>query len=176
MELIGLYLIGCGLLVCAGVMKAARPDDTARAVLPLLAGSPALRSLPQLRRMVRLGAATEAALGVVALVLPRPLTASLVAVSYVAFTGYVLYVRSRGGALTSCGCFGTPDGPPTILHATLTAGFAIAAVAVATLLAQAPLHGAPLVALSAVGLWLTYLALTVLGRLQAVRHSAGATR
>jgi hypothetical protein len=136
--------------------------------------------------MVRLGAATEAALGVVALVLPRPLTASLVAVSYVAFTGYVLYVRSRGGALTSCGCFGTPDGPPTILHATLTAGFAIAAVAVATtapgrgsmatLLAQAPLHGAPLVALSAVGLWLTYLALTVLGRLQAVRHSAGATR
>ena len=36
MELIGPYLIGCVLLVGAGAIKVARPDDTARAVLPMV--------------------------------------------------------------------------------------------------------------------------------------------
>ena len=35
-ELIGPYLIGCTLLIVAGAMKAARPDDTARALAPLV--------------------------------------------------------------------------------------------------------------------------------------------
>ena len=56
MELIGLYLIAAGLLVVAGTAKAARPDDTARAVGALLPSSPAL---PLLRRSLmarRIGA------------------------------------------------------------------------------------------------------------------------
>ncbi len=76
MELIGLYLIAAGLLVVAGVAKAARPDDTARAMAALLPGSPPLRLL---RGVVRVGALAEAALGAVALAFPRPATAALVA-------------------------------------------------------------------------------------------------
>ena len=66
----GLYLIAAGLLVVAGTAKAARPDDTARALVALLPSPPSLRLL---RDVVRVGALVEAALGVVAFAFPvRP--------------------------------------------------------------------------------------------------------
>ena len=75
MELIGLYLIAAGLLVVAGTAKAARPDDTTRALVALLPSPPSFRLL---RDVVRVGALAEAALGVVAFAFPRPATAALV--------------------------------------------------------------------------------------------------
>jgi len=69
-----------------------------------------------LRLAVRAGALAEAALGLVALVLPRPLTGALVALSYALFAGVVAYAMARGGPLATCGCFGRPDTPPTRVH------------------------------------------------------------
>jgi hypothetical protein len=179
MELIGLYLIAAGLLLVAGVAKAARPDDTARAMAALAPGSPSLRVL---RSAVRTGALAEAALGALALVLPRPATALLVALSYVCFFGVVGYARWRGGPLATCGCFGRADTPPTVLHMVLDVALAAAATAVAlgapgdgTLvaeLAHQPWDGFPLVFVSAVGLWLTALALSALAALTGARRSA----
>ena len=120
MELIGLYLIAAGLLVVAGTAKAAQPDDTARAVAGLLPSPPSLRLL---RYVVRVGALAEAALGAVALMFPRPATAALVAASYLCFFGVVAY--HRGGPLATCGCFGTPDTPPTIVHVVINVGLAV---------------------------------------------------
>jgi len=179
-ELIGPYLIGCVLLIGAGASKAARPDDTARAFLPMVPTR--LRPvLPfrTLRILIRLLAAVEGALGAVALLWPRPLTAALVGASYFAFAALIWYARSQGGALASCGCFGTADTPATSLHAAIDVVIGGAAVATAiasptsgwlmTVLAAQPLHGLPLVALTAVGAGVTYLTLSGLARLHAVR-------
>jgi len=175
-ELIGLYLVAAGLLVVAGVGKAARSDDTARALAVLLPGSPSLRLL---RWAVRLGALAEAGLGVVALVFPRPVTAALVALSYVCFAGVVAFARRRGGPLATCGCFGRPDTPPTGLHLVLDLVLAGSAAAVAAgapgggslhaQLAHQPGAGVPLLFVSAVGLWLTVLALSALAALTSAR-------
>ncbi len=184
MELIGLFLIGCVLLIVAGAMKAARPDDTARALAPLVPSClGAFSDVGRLRRVVRGAALFEVGLGLVAFVLPRTASAALVATSYVAFVGVVAYARSRGGALASCGCFGTPDTPATLLHVVVDLVFAAVAVVVATsapsggtiltALGHQPLHGAALLMVSAVGVWLTYLTLSVLGSLEAARRAAG---
>jgi hypothetical protein len=177
MELIGLYLVGCSLLVVAGAAKVVRPDDTARAlatVLPL----PLVRT----RLLVRAGASAEAVLGVVALAYPRTVTAALVALSYAAFAAFVLVARAKGGAIASCGCFGTPDTPATLLHVLINLGLVVAAVAVAIagpsgaivfILSAQPLHGLPLVLVSALCVWLTFLAISVLGALQAARRLVG---
>ncbi len=179
MELIGLYLVAAGLLVVAGTGKAARPDDTARAMAALLPGRPSLRFL---RWIVRAGALAEAALGAVAIAFPRPATATLVALSYVCFFGVVAYARRRGGPLATCGCFGRPDTPPTVLHLVMDILLAIAATGVAvsapshgtlvTPLTHQPWAGFPLLFVSAVGLWLTALALSALAALTGARSLA----
>jgi hypothetical protein len=176
-ELIGLYLIAAGLLVAAGAGKAARPDDTARAMAALVPGAPSFRLL---RWAVRAGALAEAALGVLAVVFPRPATAALVAVSYLCFFGVVALARRRGGPLATCGCFGRPDTPPTALHLVVDLALAGAALAVtagapghgtlAMLLAHQPGDGFPLLFVSAVGLWLTAMALSALAALAGARR------
>lgn len=175
MELIGLYLVACSLLIAAGAAKAVRPDGTARALVDL---PPVRLPLRWVGRSVRVGAALELVLGAAALAFPGSPAAWLVAVSYASFAGVVLYVRSRGGALASCGCFGTPDTPATAVHLVVDlvlAGVA-AVIAVAdpsgslrTVLAHQPAAGVPLVATSALATWLAYLAVTRLADLQAAR-------
>jgi hypothetical protein len=178
-ELIGLYLVAAGLLCVAGAAKAARPDDTARALGALLPGAPPLATT---RRLVRGGAAAEAVLGAGALLFPRPLTAALVALSYVGFSVAVAVARRRGGPLATCGCFGRPDTPATALHLIIDLVLAGAAATVtfaapaqgtlAALLAHEPWAGVPLLLVSAAGLWLTTLALSTLAALTAVRRRA----
>jgi hypothetical protein len=178
-ELIGLYLVGCGLLVAAGTAKAIHPDDTARALAALVP-----LGLRPLRRLVRAGAAAEAALGVTALVLPRPWSAGLVALSFTAFAVFVASARRAGGAVASCGCFGTPDTPATLAHVTVNAALAGAAAVVAgtapsgtlvSILSDQPLLGVPLVVASALCAWLVYLVVSVLASLQAARTLTGVT-
>ena len=179
MELMGLYLIAAGLLCVAGMAKAVRPDDTALAMAALVPGRPPLRLV---RSVVRAGALAEAALGAVAILLPRPVIAALVASSYLVFFAVVAYARWRGGPLATCGCFGRADTPPTGLHLILDLTLAAAAVAVAvgappgnTLglqLAHQPWAGLPLLFVSAVGLWLSALALSALAALTAARRPA----
>jgi hypothetical protein len=84
-----------------------------------------------------------------------------VAVSYLAFTTFVVVARLRGGVLSSCGCFGRADTPPTWLHAGVTAGLAVASVPGRT----ASLDLALLVAAAAVAAT-AYLAMAVLPLVQ----------
>jgi hypothetical protein len=174
MELIGLYLVACGLLVIAGVAKAIRPGDTARALAGLIPVP-----VPRMSIVVRLGSMGEAALGSAALIVPSTASAGMVAVSYAAFAITVAYARSKGGAIASCGCFGRPDTPATILHVTVNAGLAASAAAMAiaaptgtivSILASQPVHGLPLIAVSALCGWLTYLIISVGAALQAARR------
>ena len=136
MELIGLYLVAAGLLVVAGVAKAARPDDTARAMAALLPGPPPLRLRALARPGRRAGGGRARRRG--HRCSRARLTAALVALSYVAFVGVVAVARWRGGPLATCGCFGRPDTPPTALH--LVVDLVLAAAA-ATVAVGAPRHG-----------------------------------
>jgi len=180
MELIGLYLAACMLLTAAGMVKAVRPMDTARAVVAVIP-----IPLTAARLLVRLGAAAEALVGVVALIRPTPATAWLVAISYIGFAAFVTLVLVRGGPLATCGCFGTPDTPATRLHVVVNLVLAGSAALVAAtvpgewlteLLAGQPWNGAPLALTSILCAWLVYLALTRLGEVGAARRLLGITR
>ncbi|HUE07971.1 MAG TPA: MauE/DoxX family redox-associated membrane protein [Acidimicrobiales bacterium] len=188
MELIGIFFVGCGLLVLAGVAKAVRPNETARALILLLPGSNQRSpSYNVTRQAVRVGALLEAGLGMSALLFPRTVTAALVAVSYTVFACITAFARRQGGALSTCGCFGRPDTPSTGLHVVINMVFVATAVALAlqpphyttlvSLLENQPWDGVPLLLASGVGVWLTYLALSPLAALEAAhRLVAGTTK
>ena len=174
MPALGIYLMGAALLVVAGALKAVHPDDTARAL------AAALRSSPPggWRLLVRVLAVIEAAVGAVAVAAPGRVVAAAVAVSYLGFTAWVLWARAHGGSLSTCGCFGTPDTPPTVLHAAIdaTVGAGAAGVAVAAptgsilgILGAQYLDGVPLAVASVLAAWLAYLVMAPLARLGARR-------
>ena len=103
------------------------------------------------------------------------------ALSYAVFAVFVAYARARGGAIASCGCFGTPDTPATGIHVVVNLVLCLSAVSVAaagpagsivSILARQPWHGIPLVVASAAGAWLTFLAVSVLAELQAAALTA----
>jgi hypothetical protein len=181
MALLGIYLVACGLLALAGAAKAARPGDTARALWELAsaARSGSRVRLTGLVWVVRVLAAIEGALGVAGLVYPHRPIAVVVTFSYLAFAVFVLYARARGGSLATCGCFGSPDTPPTVLHALVDVALASGALGlvvaspagtiVGVLEGQA-FDGWPLVAASAVTGVLAFAVMSPLARLAALRH------
>lgn len=116
------YLAATVLLGAAGIAKTVRPGGTANA---LHAAGLTSRPLPAL---VRAGAVAEVALAVAALVVPGALTGALVAAAYAGFAAFIVGALRRGWALSSCGCFGRPDTPPTRAHAALNVGAAASAV------------------------------------------------
>jgi hypothetical protein len=181
MALFGLYLVACGLLVGAGAAKALRPHDTARALAEVIAPG---RSWVTIVAALRALAVIEATLGGVGIVVPNPVTASLVALSYAGFGGFVLYARAKGGALASCGCFAAVDTPPTITHAVIDGVCGVAAAVfawsghtgfVTDIVSHQYGHGAPLLVASAVCGWLAYLVMSGLARLAALRGEAAVT-
>ena len=160
--LAGPFLAAAVLLVAAGGAKLADP-------LPLVR---ALRSarLPAPASAVRALAGAEVGLGLTALLTGARAAAVGVALSYAAFTGFVLLARRRGGVLASCGCFGKTDTPPTTTHVVVTAALAAVAGAVAVrplgpvpdLLAGSPLGGLALLLATAAVAATGYLVLAVL--------------
>ena len=177
MPTLGIFLMGAGLLVAGGVLKALRPADTARAIAAVLPGTPSRLWPPVVRGL----AVVEAAVGAAAVVHPDEVLAVTVAVSYLTFAVWVLWARAHGGALSTCGCFGTPDTPPTVVHAVIdavVAGGAIGLVIspatgwIPNLLARQYDHGVPLVLAALLAGWLAYLVMSPLARLNALRTHA----
>lgn len=115
------FLAATALLGAAGVAKTVRPGDTANALRTAGLSS---RRLPAL---VRAGAAAEVVLAVAAIAVPGALTGALVAAVYAGFAVFIVLALRRGWSLSSCGCFGRPDTPPTPAHAALNAGAAVSA-------------------------------------------------
>ncbi len=161
--LAGPFLASAALLVAAGATKIVDP-------LPLLR---ALRSvgLRVPRWLVRAGATAEVALGVAAVLLgSRPLAIG-VALSYAAFSGFVLVGMRRGGVLASCGCFGRDDTPPTVTHVVVTGVAALVAAVVAVQpIGPVDLTAVALLAASAAVAVMAYLVLARLPLLQAARR------
>ncbi len=156
------FFVASALLALAGGAKLARPEPTVGALRSV--GLPANRTLAQAFGF------TEVLIGSIAIIVGGPLVASLVAVAYLAFTGFIVVALHTGGAVASCGCFGTDDSPPTRVHlvlnllATATAvGAAVGGVGgIAEIMADQPAYGLPFVGFVALGTWFAYLALSVL--------------
>ena len=170
--LAGPYAAAAVLLAVGGALKLRRPGPTANAL-------GAVR-LPASVTFVRLFGATEVVVAVGALTRGHPVFALLVGLSYLAFAGFVLLALTRGGAVSSCGCFGEPDTPATPVHVVLDVAAAAVALAVAAgggsdwraFLGDQPLGGAPFIALTATCTYLGYVALTVLPRTARRAHPA----
>jgi hypothetical protein len=161
--LTGPALVGAALLVVAGAAKAVDPVNTVGALRAL--------RLPSSPGLVRGGAAAEAAIGAAAIVVGGAAWWALVALSYLAFAGFVLAAMRAGTMVGSCGCFGHEDTPPHPVHVVLDlilGGVAVAAAAQGLVpaeeIADAPGPGAVVVGLSAVALWLVYAAFVHLPR------------
>jgi hypothetical protein len=165
----GPLLVAALLLAGAGMAKALRPYDTARALrragLPVGAGGGVVRTV----------ALAELAIGIAAMFVSGPVPAVGVAASYAAFAAFLALALGRGWSLSSCGCFGEPDTPPTPLHlvldVALATGAALAATARRAPLAEAahrPLWGVGLLAASVVTAGLVYLVMARLPHLKVV--------
>jgi hypothetical protein len=156
----GPFAIAATLLVVAGAFKAARPADTANALGAL--------GVPAPRLLVRAGAVVECAIGLAALISGDAISATLVGLSYVVFLVFVLEALRRHAPISSCGCFGKVDTPPSWLHVIVNLGSVAASVAVvlqpgAGLLAAVrsqPLSGAPYLLLVGTGAGLALLVLS----------------
>ncbi len=117
------YLAACLLLVLAGAPKMRDPIPLMRAIRTV---GPYVT-----RRQAQTIAGAEIVVGVFGAMLPGRVTAGLVALAYAAFTGFVVLALARGGVLSSCGCFGKADTPPSRTHVVVTSGLALAAAVVA---------------------------------------------
>jgi hypothetical protein len=158
----GPFFIASALLALAGGAKLARPEPTAGALKSV--GLPGNRTIA-----LALGAG-EVLLGAVALVLGGAVPAIGVAVAYLGFAGFVAVALRTGGAVASCGCFGTEDSPPTMVHLVLNLAAAAVGIGAATagiggipdVLGDQPALGVPFVGFVLLGTWFAYLALSVL--------------
>ena len=164
-ELAGPLAIAALLLVIGGAAKVLRPGDTARALQTIGVRASA--------GVVRVGAMIEMVIGAGALLVGSPVFAALVAVSYLAFAVFVLHALRMHAPISSCGCFGKVDTPPSPVHVVLDAIAALAAATVAltdadvslpTILPDQPLAGVPFVLLTGIGVGLVFLAFTSLPR------------
>ena len=70
-------------------------------------------------------------MAVAALAVPSRVTAVLLAAMYAVFTAFVVTALRRGGVLSSCGCFGRADTPPTRAHAVVTGAASVVGLLVA---------------------------------------------
>jgi hypothetical protein len=175
--LAGPFAIASVLLALGGVAKAFRPSDTAQALVAV--GVRFHRSVPS-RSVVRIGGLVEAVIGVAALLTGAPVWCALVAVSYLTFTGFVVALRT-GAPISSCGCFGKVDTPPSAVHVVLDLAFAgvagvaavVGEVALPDVLRDQPLSGLPFLLLLVIGCSLVLLAFSSLPKtMAAVREGA----
>jgi len=172
--LAGPFLVTAALLAAGGASKVVRPATTARALDEMgLKVSPVA---------VRIGAAAELGVAAGALAGGGRVFAALVAASYVGFAAFVLAALRRGTPLSSCGCFGVTDTPPTGIHVIVNVAAAAIAGSVAvgwasaggladiTTMEGSLLSRVTFVVLTAVSAWFAYLALTALPKLRAVQQ------
>ncbi len=168
--LAALFLTACGLLVIAGIDKAARPDSAVRALRAM--------GLPATPMLVRVGGGVEVALGSAAMIVHGWAISAAVTVSYAVFTAFVLVAFRRRTPLSTCGCFGIADTPPTLLHAAVTLLAAILAVTTILIrpttltgvLSNQPFYGVPMALLLVAVGYLAFQLLTWAARLQAERR------
>jgi hypothetical protein len=104
----GIVLAFMALLAGAGVLKIVRPAPTA--------GALSAAGLPSSALAVRGLGVLEVAIGVRGIVFGSPADAVAGSVIYGAFALFVIYAMTRRVPISSCGCLGSADTPPSLIH------------------------------------------------------------
>jgi hypothetical protein len=157
-----LFLVVCALLVVAGLQKLRAPR---RAVDSLR-----LVGLPARAAAVRVIGVAELSIGVVAALWPTALSASLVALAYAVFVGFLALLLRRAAGAADCGCFGDVEMPAGPIHLALDAAACLVAIVAAVnpprglgwVLTRAPLQAVALTAGICGAAFAAYLAFTAL--------------
>lgn len=120
------------LLLLAGVQKLLDPSPTAGA----------LRSagFPSHRNLVRLLAAAEVAVAASFFVVGGAWPAIGAAVLYLGFAGFVALALTRNLPVSSCGCLGKVDTPPSVVHVAVNLG-AVVVLVIAAIIPIEPMGG-----------------------------------
>jgi hypothetical protein len=177
-SLAGPFAVACTTLALAGVRKLVDPASTRGALREM--------GLPWRGPVVFLIAAGEVFAGVAGIVVGTAWAAAAVAGWYLAFAVFVAVALRRATPLSSCGCIGRPDTPPTVAHLGYDIGAFLLAAAVAVdpagpisdVLADQPWGGVPFLLWVGIGVYVSYLVLAVLpltlAQLPARRSRVGA--
>jgi uncharacterized membrane protein len=162
--LAALFAVAATVLLLGGALKAVRTSDTVGALAAL--------GVTVAPIVVSVGGLGEAVLGAAALTIGGRVTAALVAASYLAFAVFVIVALVRGAPISSCGCLGRIDTPPTVTHLVIDLAGAAVAIAVAVVpdaapvevLDDQPLLGIPFTLAVAVGVAVVLALLAALPR------------
>lgn len=150
------------LLLIAGAQKIIDPSDT----------SGALRAarLPASPQLVRLLGFAEVGVGVVFLVWGGPIPVAMAAVLYAGFAWFVINALVRKLPIASCGCLGSTETPPTMVHVVMNTA-AVAVLIAGVVVPIGPFGGlleargsevVPFILLVGVTVYMLYSLLTVL--------------
>lgn len=152
------------LLVITGIAKVNRPRDVEKALASL--------RLPRVRGAGLIIGVAEIVVGLTALFLPIMLMTQ--GLLYAGFAIWVFAALRSGAPLTSCGCLGRDDTPPTVAHITLNVIGALvssfAAVAGQSLELTIGFGGVASVGAILVAVFLSYVVLTDAAVLSGVRR------
>jgi hypothetical protein len=178
--LAGPFAIATVVLAVGGALKAMAPADTAHALR--------LLRLPSAPFLVRAGGVFELVVALGALLTGASALAIVVALSYAVFVVVVMLALAAGTPISSCGCLGRVETPPSWVHVgidVVAVGVAAAAavavdeeMALPDVLSRQPLLGLPFLLLVGVGVALVFLAFSALPKTMAaarrLRPGAGA--
>lgn len=161
-SLAGPFMIAAAVLALAGVRKLMDPGSTQGALREM--------GLPWRGPVVPVMAVAEILSGSWALIDGSRASAAVLFLWYAAFTVFVLVALRRDTPLSSCGCIGRPDTPPTMAHVVVDVVFALVALGVAVdpygpaeqVLGDQPWSAIPFLLWFAVGVYVVYLVLAVL--------------
>jgi len=103
-----------GLLALAGGMKVVSPD--------LTSGALRAAGLPHTRVLVRGIGLIEVLIGVSAIVLGSSILAFAAAAMYAGFAWFVVHALRHRLPISSCGCFGAAETPPSVNHVLVNIG------------------------------------------------------
>jgi hypothetical protein len=117
------FFAASGLLALAGLMKLRDPGPLVRVLRQA--------RLPSSQPSVRIFGLIESMAGVAAFIRPGLVTGAAVAALYLGFSLFLLWLLVQQIPVTSCGCLGARETPPSVIHLALNACAATAAIAVA---------------------------------------------
>lgn len=158
----GWFFLSAALLLVSGGAKLADPAPTSGAlrIAGLVSGSGVVYTL----------AVAEIATGAISLLAGGTVAGWAMAVLYGGFGWFVAFALHRRIPISSCGCFGKVDTPPSVVHLFLNAAGLAGGVWAAlshslsliSVLDDQPVAGLPYLAFVAAGTYAAYLLLTAL--------------
>lgn len=158
----GWFFLSAALLLVSGGAKLADPAPTSGAlrIAGLVSGSGVVYTL----------AVAEIATGAFSLLAGGPVAGWATGVLYGGFGWFVAFVLRRRIPISSCGCFGKVDTPPSVVHLFLNAAGVAGGVwagltgspSLVAVLADQRIAGLPYLVFLAAGTYAAYLLLTAL--------------